>query len=166
MGSVRFATRVLLQQPGHDPDWFRALARGMEKNHFRRAALRFREDDVLRLITRAAEVDLVSLARLFAVARTFMARVANELIPLQVDGRARLPDGSTCWHSQVRMNPPCRGKETVAIVLRARKNAPHGYKATRHGTCVGGDPKSQLFVRRMRSSGPGVFPPGGGGGAP
>ena len=62
--------------------------------------------------------DWDDLARLFVIARGFLFRVANELLPLQADGRC----------VSIR-----RG--SVVVHLRTRKNQPHGAKLVRHCAC-------------------------------
>ena len=84
------------------------------------------------------------LARLFAVARTWLFRVSDELIPLQFDGASGLDPDDTRWHSAVAFAYR-NGKVTRATVtLRTRKNAPQGDQLTRFCTC-GPVPESQVL---------------------
>ena len=70
-------------------------------------------------------------ARIYVIAYHFLFRVADELLPVQLQGRLGIPDGSTAWHSEVDIS-----SKTVSVNLRTRKNAPHGAVVRRHCICT------------------------------
>ena len=96
---------------------------------------RFRLEEVRRLVAKAYEMNLPSLARLFAVSRTYMARVESEILPVQLDGRSGIPRTSALWHSQVNQRAMPNGQLAMCIVPRPRKNAPQGYVLRRLCVC-------------------------------
>jgi len=132
---VQFAERVLGLPSQVDPAWVKALIRGVSKFHHRAESPRFLEADVTSLIKAALDGGLLSLARMFAVCRTFMGRAANELHPLQIDGRSGLDSDDTRWHSQVHIAVGGDGRLSATITLRTRKNAPRGGKLIRFCGC-------------------------------
>ena len=83
------------------------------------------------IISACFDQGLMHEFRFFVLARGLLARVMNELLPLQIDGRAQLPESSPAWHSQIIF----QGK-TVIIKLRTRKNAQGGATITRHCSCT------------------------------
>jgi hypothetical protein len=75
---------------------------------------------------------LVELARFVVLARAFLCRVADELAPLQLDGRSGLAPGDTRWHSQIIF-----AANSVTVRLKSRKNAPEGAELVRSCECKG-----------------------------
>ena len=135
--------RLLDLPSGVRPEVEKGIIRGAKKGSCRKEGPRFLKSDVLRLIGAALGAGHVHLARLFAVARTWMLRVRDELLPLQWDGRRGLDPGDTRWHSQVivlQMRPRPRLK----IVWRTRKNAQQGDEAVRVCSCDR-DPASRVL---------------------
>ena len=66
------------------------MSRGVRSGFVPVPRPRFRKDDVLRLIQCALSHDDLHSARLYAVSRAWLARVASELFGLQRDGRLGL----------------------------------------------------------------------------
>ena len=105
----------------------------------------------------------VHLARFLAVARHYMLRVQSELAHLQTDGRQGVPATSLEWHSRVQVTA-----EAVTIVLRKRKNEPHGAAIARSCVCRAQGPllcgtcalKAQVTEARARGlhAGAAIFP--------
>ena len=81
---------------------------------------------VYNLISAVREKDVLG-ARIYIIARHYMLRVANQLLPLQANG----PAISKQWHCQVLSQG-----DAVTIRLRTRKNAPSGATITRHCACT------------------------------
>ena len=77
------------------------------------------------------------MARLYSCSRHWLARVANELLPLQIDGRANISEDSLDWHSRIHILPVRDGRARVSIELRTRKNAPEGESVSRACSCRG-----------------------------
>ena len=135
---MQFAERILALPSQVEPGWAKALIRGVSKFHHRAESPRFLEADVVSLVKAALDGGHLSLARMFAVCRTFMGRAANELHPLQIDGRSGLESDDTRWHSQVHIATDADGRLSATITLRTRKNAPRGGKLLRFCGCAAG----------------------------
>ena len=92
---------------------------------------RLRTPHVRKAILAAVAVGRYSFGRIYAIARHFMPRVSNELLPLQLDGRHGLGSRDTTWHSQVLFPD----STTAIIRLRSRKNAASGDDIMRRCIC-------------------------------
>lgn len=93
---------------------------GLSKYQIRVGPTRCREADVARLARKALDMGFIGIARMFAIARAFMGRAANELVLFELDGKANLPPGNTYWHSQAIENHRINNRPSVTIVLRSR----------------------------------------------
>jgi hypothetical protein len=89
------------------------------------------EKEVAKLVFHLVHEHLLWEARMCIIARCFLLRVADELFPLQTDGREGLDPADTRWHSQINFEP-----QAVTIVLRTRKNAPEGAVLRRTCSCA------------------------------
>ena len=153
-GHVRFGENLFLLDHLVPASISGQLSRGARAGHLPAARPRFLKDDVLKLIRLAVKAGDVDSARLYAVARAWLARAANELFPLQRNGRAGLSSADAGWHSRVTFtttrapsalpgqprehdSPPEASRRLVATIrLRTRKNAPFGERISRACTCV------------------------------
>ena len=121
IGAIKFACRWqrIAVEP-HVWDVAAAVVRGVRKISapIKRPAIRL--GDLVRIVDQALDEGDVSDARLYIVAYAFLARVRDELIPLQVFGD----------HSSLRMQP-----ERIVLRLRSRKNEPRGAEIARQCSC-------------------------------
>ena len=78
------------------------------------------------MVSRALGRGLVKDARVYTILFTFMLRAADELWPLQLDGR-----GCPESHSRVSFTA-----DSATIHLEHRKNAPHGDSVSRKCVCA------------------------------
>ena len=108
------------------------LLRGARKLTVRKPRVGTEKAQVLTLVKYLVSNGSLEMARFIVVARAFLCRVADELGPLQVDGRAGLSESDTRWHSQVIFSA-----SAVTIRLRTRKNAPEGAELVRSCECSG-----------------------------
>ena len=130
LGHTKFGLRLLGREMAMPQATLQQLLRGMSKCRPRREMPRLRNPEVRRLVARCLSIGRVALARFFILARNLLARVMDELLPLQLDGRSGLPEDSTAWHSQIIFSYP-----EVTVVLRTRKNAPNGARIVRRCSC-------------------------------
>ena len=107
------------------------LRRSTRAFHTSRPMPRLRRRQVTELVRRAVHEGSFEEARLYVVAYDFMFRVADELLPLQSQGKRGIADGSTDWHSEVEIR-----QGTASVNLRTRKNAQQGAVVRRHCVCT------------------------------
>ena len=117
------------------PSCTSGLVRGLRKFAVPVDRPRLRSAQVKELVRLAVDRGHVHLARLFAVARQFLLRVADEGFPLQLDGKAAVAAESLEWHSRIILEP---GRAT--LVLRTRKNEPRGASLARSCICLSQSP--------------------------
>ena len=130
LGHLKSGMRWLGSPWKIDPQFQGGLLRGARKFHSKIELPRLLQRDVERLVLKAIEEGEISLARLMIVARSFLFRVENELIPLQIDGRGDLAHESRAWHSSINFF-----HSGVEIHLRSRKNSPDGECLSRPCIC-------------------------------
>ena len=130
LGHVRLILRVLGREPSIPIFRWNQLLRGARKDKRRAELPRLRQREVILLVQAAMQNGWFDLARLFVVARGFLCRVANELIPLQADGLSSDERAATPWHSKVHVQG-----SRVEVTLRSRKNMPQGAKLIRQCSC-------------------------------
>ncbi len=144
IGHVRLASR-LLRCPFASHATIDGLMRGVKKVtvHQPKEALVLK--DVRRLVDHLLSEGHAEEARLCIIARCWLFRVTNELIPLQIDGRSNLAPSDSRWHSQLVF-----GASSITVSLRTRKNAPDGAVMTR--TCLCKDrPRLMCGVCALRA---------------
>ena len=129
-GHVRFGVRLLGLPFEHLEHTVQQLLRGCKKGRRKRVLHCLRRADVLRIILHCHQKGELSLARFFSCARAGLFRVMNELLPLQRDGPAGLPQDSLAWHSRLSFEA-----DSVAVHLRTRKCHPFGDVIRRSCTC-------------------------------
>ena len=129
LAHVRKGEVILRQSTRVSPGVEKALVRGLRRASVSRVLFRLGASSTRLLIRCAVAHNDSESARLYSVAYTFMFRVANELIPIQQDGRL-VATGSLDWHSVVR-----RTRAGSEVTLRTRKNAPNGAKVKRKCSC-------------------------------
>ncbi len=130
IGHLRSGMRWLGSPWKIDPQFLGGLLRGARKFHSKIDLPRLLQSDVEKLMIKAIEENEIPLARLMVIARHYLFRVENELMPLQIDGRGSLPHSSRAWHSSVNFFD--KGAE---IHLRSRKNSPDGECLSRPCIC-------------------------------
>lgn len=108
-----------------------ALRRSTRAFHTPSPMPRLRKPEVRALVHCAVGEGCPEEARIYVIAYDFLFRVANELLPIQLDGRYGVPDDCLDWHSTVDINPG-----VASVKLRSRKNAPHGAVVRRHCVCT------------------------------
>lgn len=132
LGHLRFFLRIQHRAfPVCQSSW-QQLLRGARKDKKRTELPRLHRKDVVSLVKVALDHGWDDLARLFVLARGFLFRVVNELLPLQSDGRSD-PSLQHQWHSMVSIQ--CR---KVTVQLRTRKNQPEGSTLVRTCSCSDG----------------------------
>ena len=145
-GHIRFAERLLGLPSQVDDHLWAALLRGARRFKPQVARPRFLRPDVVRLVRAALAARDLDLARVVVIARCWLFRVSDELLPLQLDGRSGLEADDTRWHSVVSCRPAARsGPASASVRLRTRKNAPFGERIARACTCTPVDVESRLL---------------------
>ena len=102
--AVRFAENLLQLDHEVPATITGQVGRGVRSGHLPAARPRFLRADVLRLIRCAVEHRDLTSARLYAIARAWLSRVANELFALQRNGREGLRSSDSGWHSVVTVS--------------------------------------------------------------
>ena len=123
----------------------RQLVRGGRKHTSRRARPGLQKAEVRQLVELAVRAGWSEVARIFVVARSWLFRVADELWPLQFDGRSGQPRDSQDWHSVVTFDgvPAAERAESstfpmsAVVVLRTRKNESGGATLSRRCSRAG-----------------------------
>lgn len=127
---VRKGEDLLRLPSGISSRWAASTRRGLNTFHTPRPTPRLSQDDVRRLVEVAVSEMDGAAARMYIVCFSFLFRVASECSPLQWDGRAGIPCDDIGWHSQVRIS-----SRAVTVILRTRKNSPHGATLVRRCVC-------------------------------
>ena len=125
LSHLKFAHRVLRLDTGLIDQVSSPLRRGPRRHFAPRPRPILSRKDASALVRRALARGLVKDARVYAVLFTFMLRAADELWPLQLDGR-----GSLEHHSRISFTA-----DSATIHLEHRKNAPHGDTVARKCVC-------------------------------
>ena len=129
LGHLRFFLRVLHREFPVPLSTWQQFSRGSRKDRKRMELPRLRQKQVVQLVRVAMDRGWDDLARLFVVARGFLFRVANELLPLQSNGKLD-PRNQEQWHSTVKVR-----ERKVEVQLRTRKNFPQGATLVRACSC-------------------------------
>lgn len=134
LGHLRFFLRLQQRELPVLLTTWQQLLRGARKDRRRSELPRLRQKQVILLVTVALDHGWEDLARVFVLARGFLFRVVNELLPLQADGPSTSTDQHRClWHSAVSIQ-----HRKVTVQLRSRKNQPEGSTLVRICSCSNG----------------------------
>ena len=131
LGAIKLALR-LVNRPGLPSETVvSGMLRGARKHRVAKDRPALRSKQVLALVSACSSAKDIELARLLIIGRQYLLQMADELFPLQRQGRSGLPSDSEAWHSEVVLG----SGGAVTLVLRTRKNEPKGSKLTRPCVC-------------------------------